>query len=323
MASALVAGAQVKITPGPEKIAVEIGGKPFGDFYVAGHDVTKPYLWPLRAASGTYVTRAFPMQEAEDEKGMPKDHLHQRGMWLAHEVVTPASTGQKIDFWNNDISYLTTPRRGAEKDLLGRMTLHGPVEVKSGAKVGTIKATFDWSEARAGAPILRETRVMTFHDDPQLRVIDVDATFTALEKVTFGDSKDGFFGIRMRPVLQEDKGTGKITNADGLVGEKALWGKPSRWADYSGEIQGEKVGLAILDHPSNLHSPVRWHARAYGLFAANPFGLAVFTNDKTQNGAVTLDKGQSMRFRYRVVIHPGDAQSADIEGLWKQFAAAK
>ena len=123
--------------PARRRSPIEIGGKPFGDFYVAGKDVTKPYLWPLRAASGTYVTRAFPMQEAADEKGSRKDHLHQRGLWLAHEVVTPASTGQKIDFWNNDISYLTTPRRGAEKDLIGKMTLKGPVEVKSGAKQGT------------------------------------------------------------------------------------------------------------------------------------------------------------------------------------------
>jgi hypothetical protein len=323
-ASAALAAAQVKIAPGPEKIAVEIGGKPFGDFYVAGKDITKPYLWPLRAASGTYVTRAFPMEKAADETGFPVDHLHQRGMWMAHEVVTPASTGIKMDFWNNDPSYATTPRKGAEKDTLGVMKLKKPVEVKSGANQGTITAVFDWVDMKGERPpVLTENRVMTFYQDPAMRIVDVDATLTALEKVTFGDSKDGFFGIRMRPVLQEDKGTGRIRNADGLVTEKELWGKPSKWADYSGEVAGEKVGLAILDHPSNPHHPVRWHARAYGLFAANPFGLAVFTNDKSQSGAVTLEKGQSLRFRYRVVIHPGDAATAKIEEAWTKFAAMK
>src|SRR6266581_2799940 len=75
-ALALPAAAQVKITPGAGKIPVEINGKPFTDFYVAGKafdaEVTKPYLWPLRAATGTYITRAWPMVEVEEEKGEKK-----------------------------------------------------------------------------------------------------------------------------------------------------------------------------------------------------------------------------------------------------------
>jgi hypothetical protein len=67
---------------------------------------------------------------------------------------------------------------------------------------------------------------------------------------------------------------------------------------------------------------VRWHARAYGLFAANPFGLAAFTNDKSQSGAITIEAGQSLRYRYRVIVHPGDAQSADIAGFWEKYASA-
>ena len=98
--------AQVKITPGSEKIAVEINGKPFGDFYVAGADVTKPYLWPLRAASGTYVTRMWPMEKVEEEASIARpDHQHQRGLWFAHDSVN------KLDFWNNEASY-KTPNRG-------------------------------------------------------------------------------------------------------------------------------------------------------------------------------------------------------------------
>src|SRR5579863_7738819 len=80
--------AQVKITPGPEKIAIEINGKPFSDFYVAGADVTKPYLWPLRTATGTYVTRMWPMEKVEEEASIAKpDHQHQKGLWFAHDTV--------------------------------------------------------------------------------------------------------------------------------------------------------------------------------------------------------------------------------------------
>ena len=312
---ALPAPAQVKITPGSEKIAIEIDGKPFGDFYVAGNDLTKPYLWPLRAASGTYVTRMWPMEVVPEEKKMledkviKNDHQHQRGMWFAHENVN------KLDFWNNEASY-TTPNRG-------KIVLKKVGEIKSGKDKGSVAATFEWSPITGdGGPLLTESRVMTFYSDRKSRTFDVDITLTALQPVTFGDAKDGVFGIRMRPILIEDKGgTGHITNADGMVGEKQLWGKPSNWCDYSGEVNGEKVGIAILDNPENPHHPVRWHARAYGLFAANPFGLAVFTNDKSQSGAVTIQPGQSLRYRYRVIVHAGDVQAADIAGAWQKYTA--
>jgi Methane oxygenase PmoA len=310
---ALPAVAQVKITPGPEKIAIEIDGKPFGDFYIAGKDLTKPYLWPLRAPSGTYVTRMWPMEAVPEEQKMfadkviKNDHQHQRGMWFAHENVN------KLDFWNNEASY-TTPNRG-------KIVLKSVGEIKSGKDRGSIAATFEWSAINGDAtPLLTESRVMTFYSDKDRRMFDVDITLTALQPVTFGDAKDGVFGIRMRPVLIEEKGgTGHITNADGLAGEKQLWGKPSDWCDYSGEVDGEKVGIAILDNPENPHHPVRWHARAYGLFAANPFGLAAFTGDKSQSGAVSLQQGQSLRYRYRVIIHEGDARSAGIAGLWDKY----
>src|SRR6266699_1258635 len=95
----LPASAQVKITPGAGKLSVEIDGKPFTDFYAAGSpfgaEVTKPYLWTLRAPSGTYVTRMWPMENVAEEEKTLKDHQHQRGLWFAHESVN------KMDFWNN------------------------------------------------------------------------------------------------------------------------------------------------------------------------------------------------------------------------------
>jgi hypothetical protein len=160
---------------------------------------------------------------------------------------------------------------------------------------------------------------MTFYPDAGERVFDVDITLTAIQSVTFGDGKDGVFGMRLRPVLQEDKGNAHISNADGQVGEKALWGNPSAWCDYSGAIGEEKIGVAILDNPANPRHPVRWHARAYGLFAANPFGLSVFTNDKSQDGSITLAPGKSLRYQYRVIIHPGDVKDANIAAEWARY----
>ena len=255
--------AQVKITQGDGKIAIQIAGKSFSDFYISGKafdaEVTKPYLWPLRAPSGTYITRAWPMEDVAEEAGEKKptrngppamDHQHQRGLWFAHDNVN------KLDFWNNEWSYVTDQHR----KNLGRISLKKVDSVTSGKDKGSIAATFEWGDIeRTAPPLLTESRVMTFYSDDKYRYFDLDITLTALQAVTFGDGKDGVLGIRLRPLLQEDKDKEHphIVNADGLAGEKALWGKPSNWCDYSGTIDGEKLGVAILDHPANPHHPVR------------------------------------------------------------------
>ena len=112
-----------------------------------------------------------------------------------------------------------------------------------------------------------------------------------------------------------------MQNAEGKQGEKNVWGKRSSWVDYAGQVNGKLVGVAIMDHPSNPRHPTYWHSRAYGLFAANPFGIRDFTGDKTQNGSLTVEPGKSVRFRYRVVIHEGNAEQAGIAGLWQKYSA--
>ena len=303
IAAALCAGcaaAQVKITPGSEKIAIEIDGKPFSDFYIAGAAVTKPYLHPLRAPSGTYITRMWPMEDVAEEQGTKKDHQHQRGLWFAHEKVNG------LDFWNNEASY-TTPDRG--KIVLKKMSKVGKREEpgidrrdlrldRPGGRRPAHRGACDDVLCAAGRPDVRSRHHADAGEGGDLR-----------------RCQGWRVRIRMRPLLQEQGGSGHIVNADGQAGEKAAWGKPSNWCDYSGEIKGEKVGVAVMDHPENPRHPVRWHARGYGLFAANPFGVSVFTGDKSAKADLTAEPGKKLRFRYRVVIHSGDAQSANIAGL--------
>ena len=71
--TAALSSAQVKVIPEPDRVSVEIDGKPFTDFILRGGEAMKPYLHPLRSASGKIVTRHFPMEMVEGE---PKDHPH-------------------------------------------------------------------------------------------------------------------------------------------------------------------------------------------------------------------------------------------------------
>jgi hypothetical protein len=300
-----VVRAEVKVTQSADRIAVVIDGQPFGDL-VFGPGVFKPYFYPLRSASGKIMTREWPMHEVAWEKGEKHDHPHQRGLWFAHDDVNG------FRYWMSDPLNKPNPE-------MGKIVVSKILDVKSGNDAGSFTALFDWNDP-SGKTIMTEQRTMTFHAGPKMRIVDVVIALTPKQKVTFGDTKEGTFGIRLNPELEEQGHSGHIVNAEGAQGEKNVWGKPSNWVDYYGAVDGEPLGIAVFDHPDNPRHPVRWHVRGYGLFAANPFGLAEFTNDKSKNGAMTFDAGKTVTFRYRVVIHPGDYKTANIAHLYETWA---
>lgn len=284
-------GQPVSLTMRGEVVEVEIGHKPFTSFYTSG--VPKPFLHPVRSASGKVVTRRYPMEKVEGET---TDHPHHRGIWFTHGDVNG------WDFWINEPG-AKGAGKGPGKISTRRVTLRPE---------GKLFASFDW-KGGDGSAVLTENRTMafggTFGGKDALRWIDFDIELVAQPKVVFGDTKEGTFAIRLRDELMEKKG-GKMTSSTGAAGMKNVWGKPFPWVDYTGTLEGEELGVAIFDHPENPRAPTRWHARDYGLFAANIFGLHDFLNDKSQDGSFTIEAGKSARFRYRVLIHPKDTNVA-------------
>jgi hypothetical protein len=138
--------------------------------------------------------------------------------------------------------------------------------------------------------------------------------------VTFGDAKDGAFCVRLAEPLTE-KNSGTLRNSEGGVKMAGTWGKQASWVDYSGELDGEKLGVALFDHPDSFRHPARWHVRDYGLLAVNPFGSQAF--DKANPLApAALPKGQKLRLHYRIVVHPA-LDAAQIERLYQAFAREK
>jgi Family of unknown function (DUF6807) len=115
---------------------------------------------------------------------------------------------------------------------------------------------------------------------------------------------------------------GTIVNSRGQTDDDA-WGKPAEWVDYNGPVEpgGERLGIAILNHPSSFRFPTYWHVRNYGLFAANPFGLHDFKNVREPEGQYTLKMGESMNLKYRVILHKGDEKTAKIAQQYQCYAA--
>lgn len=298
------------------RIAVSIGGKAFGVYYF-GPEAPKPYFYPLCSARGTIVTRGYPM--VKDIPGESHDHPHHRALYYAHGNING------IDFWSEARdSRATQTARGryyaTEKELpKGRTVFKKLDEAEGGKDSGSLRAEFDLV-GPDGKPIGSEIQACRFSGDDSTRVIDCEFTTLADRRIAvkFEDTKEGTFAIRLVKALEEP--TGHMLSSTGGSGEKAIWGKRADWVDYSGDVSGEKLGIAIFDNPQNPKHPTYWHARGYGLFAVNPFGEHDFYNDETRDGSMTIAPGGSLTFRYRVFIHEGDAAEAKVAEAYRSYA---
>ncbi len=306
------AGESVEFQREATHINVVIGGKPFTTYYF-DPKVAKPYFMPLRSAEGTIITRGFPIGNT-----VPPAHLHdpdlephQRPMYFGHGNV------DGIDFWGEAVF-----PKWSDDSVFGRTVLAKIEEIKSGPDSGTLRALFHLVGPR-GRIIADETQGFVFHGDKQTRMIDCEFTITANHgaPVTMGDTKEGSFAIRVVKELYSPPG--HMVNSNGGVGEKQIWGKRANWVDYYGKVGAEEVGVAIFDSPKSFRHPTYWHARSYGLFAVNPFGIREFTNNPDNDGSWTIKQGKSLTLRYRVFIHHGDYKQAHVAEAYQQYAAGQ
>jgi hypothetical protein len=165
-----------------------------------------------------------------------------------------------------------------------------------GSDSGKLRATFDLVKPD-GTRIAEEAQSYTFSGDEDARIVDCEFMIHAGEGIVeMGDTKEGTFAIRVAKAL--DSPPGHMVNSAGATGEKGIWGKRADWVDYYGNVAGEDVGIAVFDHPDNFRHPTYWHARAYGLMAANPFGIREFTHDRREDGSYSIPAGGSLVLRY-------------------------
>jgi hypothetical protein len=288
-----------------DHVTIRIDGQPFSTFYI-GTAYAKPFLAPLRSADGRIVTRRFPMERVEGES---RDHPHHKGLWIGYGDING------INFWETEAESRPSPENPQTKGTIRLVRLG---EVQSGKKSGSVTAEFAWDGPQK-TPILAETRTLTFYADDKIRRLDVDTNLTAQTDVRFGDTKEGFFAIRVADSMSGKNG-GIMTNSEGEHTEKDVWGKRADWVDYVGTVDGQKTGILILDNPANPNHPPRWHARDYGLFAVNPFGIKEFDPKSAEHGGFHIAKGATAEFRYRVIIHPGDSSKKDIVHWYSEYA---
>jgi hypothetical protein len=337
-------GVQVVTDEAKKRVDITIDGQPFTS-YLWGTNQRKPVLYPLIAPGGIEVTRGYPFNLHPGER---VDHPHHAGLWFNY------GSANGHDYWNNSdaIKEADRPKYGS---ILPTGNPGGIVSTHSGSDSGELITESVWypgdhpsaAPNLAGTqPILKQHTRYVFSkltvDGKPARAIDLIVTLTALTSVTFNDDKEGLLGIRVAQFLEsanEKSGTyfdasGKPTNVNGASpgangvyltseGKKGddVWSTRGRWCILTGTNADQKtVTIAILDNPKNPNYPTYWHARGYGLFAANPLGQHIF-DPKAPQLDYTVDTGHDVTFRYRVLLLPGAPTPAEMNKQADTFAA--
>jgi hypothetical protein len=294
------------------QIDISIDGRPFTTYYFDA-DVAKPYLMPLRTASGEILSRSFPVRN-DVSMANPRGGAfepHQRPLYFSHGDV------DGLDFWEEPAFDQYMHDHGHQ--AYGHMAIISVEEASEQPDSAVIRARFSLNDP-SNRVIGEETQLLVFRGGTQTRTIDCTFILHATNgPMDFGDTKEGTFGLRLGTALSGP--SMHMLNSHGAQGEREIWGKPAEWVDYSGTISGKLVGVAVFDHPKSFRHPTTWHARAYGLLSANPFGVREFTRDPNQDGAWTVPEGKSLTFRYEVLIHEGEFPAARIQDEYQRFAA--
>jgi hypothetical protein len=301
------------------RVDVVVDKQPFTS-YLWSDDVKKPVLFPVRDAMGAVVTRWFPL---EPRPGESHDHPHHAGFWLTYGDV------DGVDYWGNH-----KDAKGSAKHKLGTIVHKAIGAARGGAGKGELEVESAWINDEE-KPVLREKTRYVFAASDGRRAIDRIARLEALAPtVSFLDNKEGMLGLRLAKELEQPgkknpEATGLYRSSEGKTGD-AVWGTRARWVMLTGKLAGAPVTVALLDHPTNPGFPTHWHARGYGLFAANPMGAKSLGGGKEkekeegESGAaatpsLTLAKGKAARFAYRLVILSSEATPEAVEAEYQRF----
>lgn len=324
--SLLAQGVRVTANEAERRVDVTMDGKAFTS-YIWPTSLKKPVLYPLITDEGITVTRGYPLEPRPGER---VDHPHHAGLWFNYGDVNG------FDFWNNSDAI-----KPEDRHKMGSIEQTKIVSTKSGTDRGELVTQSVWVTGE-NKEILEQTTRYVFRERSHARVIDEIVTLKSLDRAVFHDDKEGLLGFRVASWLEsaDEKGgtyldaSGKPTQvgagpsagasgvyltSEGVKGG-AAWGTRGRWCLLSGHTGDKTVTVAIVDHPENPGYPTYWHARGYGLFAANPLGRSIF-DPKQPTFNFTLEKDRTATFRYRILVLSGESSPEEMNHEADEFAA--
>lgn len=285
-----------EVVPLPgQKVSLRIDGIEramwhFGDQY------ERPFFYPITGPSGSPLTRV----------GHPgaENHDHHRSVWLAHHDV------EGLSFWAN-----TSPARIQQKHWYAYV---------DGDEQAIMAVRLGWFDGQ-GREVMDSDLVAALRP-----VGDGDATLElqltcrvppGRDSVALGKTNFGFLAVRVAKSISGHFGGGAISNSEGAVGEKQIFGKPARWMDYSGRVptgtgpdrKTVREGITYFDHPDNPRYPTHWHVREDGWMGAS----------FCMQAGITIRADQPLTLRYLLHAHTGEYDADRAGQIADSFAKRK
>ncbi|MPY89036.1 MAG: hypothetical protein GEU99_14045 [Luteitalea sp.] len=276
---------RVQAVPLPyDQVSFQRDGREIARYHF-GPGLIRPFVYPIIGPSGHGLTRM-------GHPGDPDTHSHHNSVWLSLSDVNG------VDFWLD---------RGG-----GRIRHRRIEHLEDADDFALVVSEADWVDGN-GDVVMRERR-QTFAKllprEEWMLVIDIRLD-AADEAAVIEPSSFGPIGVRLAKPISVHYGGGRIRNSEGFEGETAVFRKPARWVDYSGQsATGIIEGLTLMDHPSNPRHPAPFHVREDGWMGAM---LAL-------HDPYTIQPGKPLRMRYAVYVHAGMPPLAHIDKAWRRFA---
>ena len=282
----LLPAASQKVTAKIEKdrVVINVDGKLFTCYKFA--DSQKyPYFWPV---NGPLTGKSITTETSE-----PYPHHH--SLFFGCDRVNGGNYWQDVN-------------------KRGQILSQGPKVAEASPQQIVLTDTCLWKQP-GREPVIQDTRQITIcAPSEKLRIIDFKITMMSLVDIEILKTNHSLFSARVVPELSVQSG-GTLINAEGETSEKGTFAAASPWCDYSGTRDGAVEGIAILQNPANRWYPSKWFTRDYGFFSPTP--MYWLEGDK-----LNLAKGEKLTLEYRVVVHAGDAKTANIDGLFNQYKQA-
>lgn len=265
-----------------DRVAIFVGETLFAE-YLFPPDAKYPYFFPV---NGPRSGRSVTVRNTEP-------YPHHSSLFLGCDRVNGGN------YW----------QEGVER---GRIVSREARVVRASGSQVVIEQECRWERPGADSPFRDQRRIVVSAPSPDRRYIDFDITLTATTEVRIERTNHSLFAARVAPELSV-QGGGMLVNAHGAQSEKGTFGRPAPWADYRGPRAGVTEGLAIFCHPSNRWFPPPWFTRDYGFFSPTPLHWL-------EGGFVDFAKGETLRLRYRVVVHAGAPTLADLEAEFRKWS---
>ena len=249
------------------------------------------YIHPVRTPTGAVATEDY-----------PPNHRHHHGIWAAWTHTR--YDGRAPDFWNMG-------------DGTGRVEFEGSSGSWGGPLTAGLETRHRYVDLTTPTPVavLGERWQMTAYamglGSRSAHVFDVVITQRVSGKtpLELPPYRYGGIGVRGRHLWDGPDRTFFVT-ADGR-GRLDGHGTRATWAYMGGEVDGRRVGIAVLGHPDNLQSP-----QPMRIHPTEPF----FNFAPQQAGAFAIRPGEPFVMRYRFIAFDGDPDARLIDDAWQDWA---